>query len=110
MKLSRSGSTDGDAKPGSLVTVLSIRVKNGSAATLDTYPTGTMTYGPDGEEAPAVFDTGIEAAEGKILPGKAKTGTYGFVIPEKYLDDVTLEFSWDVSAGYESAIFSGSLK
>lgn len=98
---------DDSAKPGDPYTVLTIRVKNGTHDRLDLFGSATVTYGPDGEEAPSVYDDGIEPFDGTVLPGKARTGTWGFVIPKKHLDDVTLEVDFDFA--HESAIFSGSL-
>jgi hypothetical protein len=56
------------------------------------------------------YDNGIEAMGGTIAPGKARTGTYGFVVPAAYRDDVVLEFSWDTNFAHEPAVFAGSLE
>lgn len=67
-----------------------------------------MTYGPDGETVSTIYDTGIDSMSGKVLPGKAKTGTYGFAVPSKHHDDVQLEFSFDFE--HATVIFTGSIK
>jgi len=108
-KLSESGVGDKGQVAGDPIQVLSIRVTNGSKAAVQVdAASGTMTYGPDGDEASTVFDTGINGMSGKVLPGKAKTGTYGFAVPAKYQGDAVLEFSFDFDHG--SAIFTGSIK
>ena len=68
-----------------------------------------LTYGPMGKAAAGAYDNGIEAMGGTIAPGKARTGTYGFVVPEGERDDVVLEFSWDTTFAREPAVFAGSL-
>jgi len=109
-KLTESAAVDDNSgKPGDPFTVFTIRVRNGSEATLDAVGSGTVSYGPDGEEAPTVFDTGVSGGvEGKILSGKAKSGEFGFLIPKKYQNDVTLEFSADFE--HDAAVFTGSVK
>ena len=107
-KMGPNAAADG-VKVGAPVQVLSIRVTNGTDKKLDVaVASGTMTYGPDGDEAPAVFDEGVDGMSGNVLPGKAKTGTYGFAVPTKYLGDATLEFTADFE--HDPAIFSGTLK
>ncbi len=45
---------------------------------------------------------------GRILPGRAMTGTYAYASPKKYLGDATFEFTVDFE--HDPAIFTGSLK
>ncbi len=99
----------GKAEPGTPVSVLSVRVKNKSASAVKILGAAALTYGPQGEAAVGAYDSGIEAMGGTIAPGKARTGTYGFVVPEDHRDDVVLEFSWDTSFAHEPAVFAGSL-
>jgi hypothetical protein len=106
--LSPLGSAGG-AKAGTPVTVLSVRVKNKSAAAVEILGAAALTYGPQGQAAVGAYDSGIEAMGGTIAPGKARTGTYGFIVPEAYRDDVVLEFSWDSSFAHRPAVFAGSL-
>lgn len=107
-KVTASGYAEG-LEEGDPYTTLSVRVKNGSGATIDVnLASAQMVYGPDGDEAVSVFDEGIDAMEGKVLPGKSKTGEYGFAVPSKYMSDVQMEFSFDFE--HEPAIFTGSIK
>ena len=100
-----------DDKKGTPWVQLTVRVRNGSPTRLsDLTQSFTLTYGPDGEEAvagyvPSVEDTDIS---GSILPKKSKVASDTFMVPEKYQDDVVLEFGFDYEHG--SAIFAGSLK
>ena len=100
----------GGAAAGTPVSVLSLRVKNKSAAPVEILGAAALAYGPTGKAAVGAYDNGIEALGGTIAPGKARTGTYGFVVPEGYRDDVLLEFSWDTSFAHEPAVFAGSLE
>ena len=100
----------GGAEVGTPVSVLSLRVKNKSAAAVEILGAAAMSYGPMGKAAVGAYDSGIEALGGTIAPGKARTGTYGFVVPEGYRDDVLLEFSWDTSFAHDPAVFAGSLE
>lgn len=108
-KIGPYASTDDPAKRGDPDQILSIRVTNGSAKKVDvSVANGTMTYGPDGDEAPFVSDTGVDSMSGTVLPGRAKTGKYAWAVPTKYLSDATLEFTVDFD--HDAAIFTGSLK
>ena len=106
--LSRLG-TAGGAGPGTPVSVLTLRVKNKSASDMRILGAAALTYGPLGKAAAGAYDNGIEAMGGTIAPGKARTGTYGFVVPEGDQDEVVLEFSWDTTFAHEPAVFAGSL-
>jgi hypothetical protein len=99
----------GKAKPGTPVSVLSVRVKNKSGSAVKILGAAALTYGRQNEAAVGAYDSGIEALGGTIAPGKARTGTYGFVVPDAYRDDVVLEFSWDSSFAQKPAVFAGSL-
>lgn len=108
-KLSESGVGDKGQGAGDPIQVLQIRVTNGSKAPIEVdAASGTMTYGPDGQEASIVSDAGITSMSGKVLPGKAKTGTYGYAVPKRYLGDTQLEFIFDYDHG--SVIFTGPLR
>lgn len=107
-KFGEYDSTDGgDAKKGDPYILLSVRVKNGSKKTVQLVGSGTVSYGPDGEEASTAYTSATEGMDGKLIPGKSKTGKYGYVVPAKYRSDVTFEFSPDFE--HESAVFTGSL-
>ena len=99
----------GDAKAGTPISVVSLRVKNRSPVAVQVLGAAALSYGRHGEVAVGAYDNGIEAMSGSIAPGKARTGTYGFVVPEAYRDDVVLEFSWDTTFAHEPAVFAGSL-
>jgi hypothetical protein len=108
-KLSDTGAADEGVDVGDRIQILSVRVTNGTNSRIQVDgATAQMTYGPDGEAASLVYQSGIESMSGNLLPGKAKTGTYGFAVPTKYLSDVTMEFSTDFE--HEDAIFVGSIK
>ena len=47
----------------------------------------SMTYGTKRKQATEAFELDFESMQGKIAPGKSKTGSYGFVVPEKDRDD-----------------------
>lgn len=99
----------GKAKKGTPYSLLKVRIRNGSKAKVDLVGSGAVTFGPDGDAAPAVFDGDSgQPVTGSVLPGKAKTGSYGFAVPSKYLGDATLEFTADFK--HPAAVFSGSLK
>ncbi len=63
-----------------------MRIKNKTPATLKELGTEiSATYGPDGKEAPMTFSFNDDTTiDGKIVKGTAKTGTYRFLIPEKW--------------------------
>jgi hypothetical protein len=108
-KLTDAGVGDKGQKTGDPIQVLSIRVTNGSNQPVQVdAASGTMTYGPDGDEASTAFDSGIDGMQGKVLPGRAKTGTYGYAVPAKYLGDVQLEFAFDFD--HAPVVFRGSIK
>ena len=106
--LSAQGSAGG-AEAGTPISVLSLRVKNKSASPVQILGAAALTYGPSGRPAAGAYDNGIVAMGGTVAPGKARTGTYGFVVPEGERDDVVLEFSWDTTFAREPAVFAGSL-
>ena len=107
--LSPLGSAGG-AKVGTPISVLSLRVKNKSTSPVQILGAAALTYGPVGQTATGAYDNGIEAMGGTIAPGRARTGTYGFVVPEGERDDVLLEFSWDTTFARDPAVFAGSLE
>lgn len=100
---------DKEAKKGAPFTKLSVRVRNGSGETVDSIGSTQMHYGPDGDEADAVYDGSKVPQEitGKIVKGKSKTGVYGYVVPKKYRDDVQFEVTVDFV--HEAVVFSGKL-
>lgn len=101
--------SDGKAKAGTKYSVLKVRVRNGSKTKVNAIGSSQVSYGPDGDPAVQVFDQNVgQGMTGTVLPGKAKTATYGFIVPTKYLGDATLEFTADFD--HPAAVFSGSLK
>lgn len=101
-----------DVEPvGTTYAQLTIRVRNGTTGVIDALASPSVTYGPDGQAADTTYLLDVDDAEdisGKILPGKAKSATWTFLVPKKYQDDVVLEFTADYE--HEVAIFAGSLK
>ena len=90
--------------------VLSVRVTNKSGKTISVDgANGNLVYGPDGDQAEQIYDTNTDPMQGRIVSGKAKTGTYGYAIPKQHLDEVQLEFSWDGNVEHDAAIFIGSV-
>ena len=87
-----------------------VRVRNGSKTTIDTYQSLKLTYGPDGEDAMSPYLASKNETEisGKLLPGKSKSGTDAFVIPVKYQKDPVLEVNVDFE--HEAALFTGPLR
>ena len=107
-KLSQVGRAKG-VDVGDPIQILYIRVTNGSGKkiSLDA-PLSNMTYGPDGEKAASVHDRGIDSIGGSLMPGRAKTGTYGFAVPRSYHSLVWLEFGFD--SDHDIAVINGPLK
>ena len=91
--------------------VLTIRVTNGTKkrVTVGDYEQ-IMTYGKTGDEAAEVQDDGIQSIDGTVLPGKSRTGTYGWLVAKKDRKDVQLEFEWASDSDHEKALFAGPLK
>ncbi len=101
--------SDDKGKKGDVYKLFTIRIKNGTDGKLDTVASVEVTYGPDGEEASQVFAGEVGSGiDGTILAGRAKTGRWGFIVPQKYLNDVVLEMSPDFEQ--DKAIFAGSVK
>ena len=94
-RLTSSAYTDNDSKAGTPYVVLTMRVTNGTKkrVTVGDYEQ-IMTYGKTGDEAAEVQDDGIQSIDGTVLPGKSRTGTYGWVVAKKDRKDVQLEFEW----------------
>jgi hypothetical protein len=111
-KISRSDAeyAEPEASKGDPYVTFTVRVKNGSKTTIDTYQSMTVTYGPDGDEAvsPYLASANETDISGKLLPGKSKTGSDSFVIPTKFQGDPVLEVN--VDAEHEAAVFTGSVK
>jgi len=99
-----------EAKKGQSYVTFTVRVKNGSKETIDTYQSMTVTYGPDGDEAvsPYLASANETDISGNLLPGKSKSGSDSFVIPTKFQGDPVLEVNVDME--HEAAVFTGSVK
>jgi hypothetical protein len=104
-------------KKGDGYAILTIRVKNGTRRTVDLNGYATVTYGPDGHEATnsiVLYDN--STLSGKLLPGRNRSASYTYVVPDKDWGDVVMEFSvGDSAAGDstdhdDSAVFAGSIK
>jgi ABC-type glycerol-3-phosphate transport system substrate-binding protein len=104
-------------KAGTPYAVFTVRVKNNSRERLSlggegiaSY--GSLTYGPEGVRAEELFTlSDIGGVSGTILPGKAKTGHFAYAIPDKYWNDVVLEFGIGdtVNSEREPVIFAGPI-
>jgi hypothetical protein len=97
-------------KKGDPYVVFTVRVRNGSPSIVDLSSSETVVYGPDGKEAeftnvPAGSGGGLN---GKLLPGRSRTEVFAYLIPDKYQDDVVMEYSADLE--HDSALFAGSVK
>jgi len=96
-------------KKGDPYVLFVVRVKNGSRALVDLSSSETVTYGPDGKEAE--FTNAVDGSggglNGKLLPGRARSETFAYLIPDKYQSDVVMEYSPDVE--HDSALFVGSV-
>lgn len=93
--------------------MLTIKVTNGSKKSIEVgnYEE-VLTYGKDGVKAVAVQDEGIEAIDGKVLPGRSRTGTYGWIVAKKDRKEAQLEFEWDADNDdccEDPALFAGPL-
>ena len=98
---------DGDLEPGDPYYLFEVRVKNGSSEKVELIGTAAVSYGADGHQAPQVYSDSEVLMDGTILPGKAKTGAFGFGVPPKSAKDVVLEFTPDFV--HDAAIFSGPI-
>jgi hypothetical protein len=86
------------------------RIKNGSKQILDAeLVSANTTYGPDGIEAEQLTFNDNSDFSGKILPGRAKSATATFAIPEKHWGDVVYEVSIGDEFEREPVIFVGSI-
>ncbi|MGO1972472.1 MAG: DUF4352 domain-containing protein [Propionibacteriaceae bacterium] len=94
--------------PGDPYHLFDVRVKNGSSENVDVIGTAVVSYGADGHQAPQVYSEADIVLDGTILPGKAKTGKFGFGVPSESADDVVLEFAPDFL--HDAAIFSGPIE
>jgi len=107
-KLSHIGRAKG-VDVGDPIQILYIRVTNSSGKKLSLdAPSSTIYYSPDGEKAASVHDRGIESMAGSLLPGRAKTGTYGFAVPRSFHSQVWLEFTFD--SDHDLAVLGGPLR
>jgi hypothetical protein len=87
------------------------RIRNGSKKVLDAnLVSASVTYGPDGHEAPSLYFNDRSDFDGKIIPGRAKTAEATYLIPERYWGDVVFEFSLGDEWDREAVIFVGSVK
>ena len=57
--------------------------------------------------AAPVHDKRIESMAGSLLPGRAKTGTYGFAVPRSYHSQVWLDLDFD--SDHDTTVFGGRL-
>lgn len=94
-------------EPGDTYYLFDVRVKNGSSEQVDLIGMAGVSYGADGHQAPEVYSDSDIMLDGTILPGKAKTGAFGFGVPPESAEDVVLEFTPDFL--HDAAIFSGSI-
>jgi len=109
-KLSSRGVANG-AKSGTPIVVLTMKVTNGSSKEIEvTGSSASMTYGSKRKQATEAFELDFESMQGKIAPGKSKTGSYGFVVPVKERDDAQMEFTWDFYSDHKPALFTGPLE
>ena len=102
------GEDDANIEEGDPFYAVTIRVTNGSAKNIELGMLPTVSFGPDGEEASQVLGTGAAGAlNGKLVKGKAKSETFGFIVPKKWAKDVQVEIT--PSFEYDSTVFTGSL-
>lgn len=95
-------------KAGQTWVKFAYKITNGSKVAMDQYAYLDVTYGPDGDAAESASLLDAKGSpNGKILPGKSKTGEEIFMIPAKYQDNVVAEI--DIAADYETAIFAGAV-
>jgi hypothetical protein len=93
---------------GDPYTILTVQVSNGSTKRLELVLTGTLTYGA--AEEPAVEVPILEGAEAMALvkPGEAISHDWGFIVPERFQDDVVFVVGIDFE--HDKSVFSGSIK
>jgi len=96
------------AVTGATYVRFTVRVSNGSAATLDlSAVVPTMVYGPDQVPAAPLY-TGVEVADlvGKVAAGASAEGTYAFMVPE---DATKTELYLDINGTHAPVSFTGDL-
>jgi hypothetical protein len=87
---------------------VTIAIRNGTSAVFDTTSVEvTASYGPDGQAAGEVYDSGTGAHfSGTIPPRRAKTVTMGFEVPRCCMDQILIEIA--LGGDYASTFFEGS--
>jgi hypothetical protein len=103
-----NGYADKKEKPGDPYAQFTVRIRNGSKKTVQLIQSATVTYGPDGVEAKSSHVLDDADLGGKLIPGKSRSATAAWLIPEKWYGDVVMEISPDID--HSSAVFSGSIK
>ena len=88
-----------------------ITITNGSKQSLNAQQVFVNTsYGKNGEEAKMLFLNDQGDISGKILPGKSKTGHWGYLIPEAAWGDVVVEVWVGDNFERDPVVFAGSIK
>jgi len=88
--------------------LFTVHIKNGTSHKVDADEfTVEVSYGPEGDAAESIYDTGLDDVTGVIAKGRQKTGKYGFAVPTKHMDDLVIEVS---DYEHDPALFSGSVK
>lgn len=96
-------------KEGQSYTVFTVKVTNNSSDAIDLASLANASYGTEGEmaESALVICDCEEADAGKVLPGRSRTGTYAYIIPEQFRSDVIFDYTPNFDR--EPAIFTGAV-
>ena len=102
-------------KPGTAYARFTVRIKNSTDSSVSN-PFGVdvqASYSPDGRTADTSLAAGVDDKQitGKIVKGRAKTGDYTFLIPEKWWGDVAVEVQpiENSETVRESVVFAGAI-
>jgi hypothetical protein len=96
-------------KPGGQGVVVTVTMRNGTAAAFDTALVQVeLASGPNGTQAEKVYDSSNvdNGFEGSIARGRNKTATFAFAVPKAHLSQLSIEVI--PSFEHDGAIFEGA--
>jgi hypothetical protein len=88
--------------------LFTVHIKNGTSHKVDADEfTVEVSYGPKGDAAESIYDTGLDDVTGVIAKGRQKTGKYGSPYrPSTW----TILLLRSATTSTDPALFSGSVK
>jgi hypothetical protein len=108
-KFTRATSSDYAAPENTPYVRFTVKIKNGSSATVDTTSLSVnCSYGEDGQSSESIFDDGLNGAPStKLLAGRSLSVAWGCELP-KGEEVLQVEVTPDYES--ETAIFTGKVK